>query len=460
MEGDREISRIVIQSRHFNPLPPHGGRRPEDKFDFVVGSHFNPLPPHGGRQGFPEIHLPLPAYFNPLPPHGGRRPEDKFDFVVGSHFNPLPPHGGRQGFPEIHLPLPAYFNPLPPHGGRREHRLSDIEEALHFNPLPPHGGRREIPADWNCHEIISIHSLRMEGDLTQQQQNYVFANISIHSLRMEGDSSFCSSRNGTFYISIHSLRMEGDAQLETIAFERLYFNPLPPHGGRRKVSPGSNGGKNFNPLPPHGGRPILVLEIFPDDLFQSTPSAWRETLVRASFSQNLEISIHSLRMEGDCENKCRVETLSKISIHSLRMEGDCFFSRNILSGTSISIHSLRMEGDDVFIPCHDRNFISIHSLRMEGDYFSNAPCAPPQAFQSTPSAWRETFHRSTNANKSGNFNPLPPHGGRQGHELDKEHLAKISIHSLRMEGDVPFTTFVSGTKKFQSTPSAWRETSS
>ena len=27
-----------------------------------------------------------------------------------------------------------------------------------------------------------------------------------------------------------------------------------------------------------------------------------------------------------------------------------------------------------------------------------------------------------------------------------------------MEGDVPFTTFVSGTKKFQSTPSAWRET--
>ena len=39
------------------------------------------------------------------------------------------------------------------------------EENKHFNPLPPHGGR---PVDsggaWDS-VAISIHSLRMEGDL-------------------------------------------------------------------------------------------------------------------------------------------------------------------------------------------------------------------------------------------------------------------------------------------------------
>ena len=35
-------------------------------------------------------------------------------------------------------------------------------------------------------------------------------------------------------------------------------------------------------------------------LFQSTPSAWRETYHRFYDSDSVEISIHSLRMEGDC----------------------------------------------------------------------------------------------------------------------------------------------------------------
>ena len=34
--------------------------------------------------------------------------------------------------------------------------------------------------------------------------------------------------------------------------------------------------------------------------FQSTPSAWRETFGVLSASPVLDISIHSLRMEGDC----------------------------------------------------------------------------------------------------------------------------------------------------------------
>ncbi len=56
-------------------------------------------------------------------------------------------------------------------------------------------------------------------------------------------------------------------------------------------------------------------------------------------------------------------------------------------------------------------------------------------FQSTPSAWRETDHTIIKTDLQNNFNPLPPHGGRP--------------------GAGPFRT---PRNAFQSTPSAWRET--
>ena len=81
----------------------------------------------------------------------------------------------------------------------------------------------------------------------------------------------------------------------------------------------------------------------------------------------------------------------------------------------------------------------------------------------------------------GNFNPLPPHGGRPEalEQLSAEY--EISIHSLRMEGDTRVPPTGSGQHHFnplpphggrqyaselqcwenvpfQSTPSAWRET--
>ena len=56
---------------------------------------------------------------------------------------------------------------------------------------------------------------------------------------------------------------------------------------------------DFNPLPPHGGRRTFLLMLLLHRTFQSTPSAWRET-DRIHDGRNSEaISIHSLRMEGD-----------------------------------------------------------------------------------------------------------------------------------------------------------------
>ena len=101
-----------------------------------------------------------------------------------------------------------------------------------------------------------------------------------------------------------------------------HFNPLPPHGGRHtghffntvgivfQSTPsawretcenckGSGVVQHFNPLPPHGGRRRLRHNWKPLPLFQSTPSAWRETLFCVKMLDNIRISIHSLRMEGD-----------------------------------------------------------------------------------------------------------------------------------------------------------------
>ena len=102
-------------------------------------------------------------------------------------------------------------------------------------------------------------------------------------------------------------------------------------------------------------------------VFQSTPSAWRETRLAYRYVIHGLISIHSLRMEGDVCRDCHAALHGGISIHSLRMEGDSV-PMHFYDLRYISIHSLRMEGDvAMFIPPLISDRISIHSLRMEGD---------------------------------------------------------------------------------------------
>ena len=192
----------------------------------------------------------------------------------------------------------------------------------YFNPLPPHGGRLKGEYSFFAFPEISIHSLRMEGDtfvtlLSIFQKSFQStpsawretstykhtaeqSGISIHSLRMEGDRKAADPRLPGCAISIHSLRMEGDMATSYV---------------------------------PSG-----------TSLFQSTPSAWRETEIVPTLRLSKYISIHSLRMEGDVSFLLRFQSMC-ISIHSLRMEGDYKIVLNGTYGISISIHSLRMEGD-------------------------------------------------------------------------------------------------------------------
>ena len=252
---------------------------------------------------------------------------------------------------------------------------------------------------------------------------------------MEGDilqRRICGGQT----ISIHSLRMEGDAGNRCL-YCRCFFD--------------------FNPLPPHGGRHITGRLCADPELFQSTPSAWRETS---------PVQTRSTAVVFQSTPSAWRETIQLAT--QLKEE-------------KISIHSLRMEGDLQYLPPRrsQHGFQSTPSAWREtpGAEFSRIP---HNAFQSTPSAWRETHSAAPHMRRTDHFNPLPPHGGRllkwewyddvntfqstpsAWRETPCGEIANdtsiISIHSLRMEGDIAPSPPSMVVLLFQSTPSAWRET--
>ena len=117
---------------------------------------------------------------------------------------------------------------------------------------------------------------------------------------MEGDCPRLECVVVIYRISIHSLRMEGDIVFYRIFPSCQHFNPLPPHGGRRRFSMWM---PNPHIISIHSlrmeGDPSTLIYTVLLSIFQSTPSAWRETVFRFQEFCKLVISIHSLRMEGD-----------------------------------------------------------------------------------------------------------------------------------------------------------------
>ena len=116
-----------------------------------------------------------------------------------------------------------------------------------------------------------------------------------------------------------------------------------------------------------------------------------------------------------------------------------------------------MEGDVIAVIPQLETPISIHSLRMEGDVRHSLKLDREEAFQSTPSAWRETPSDHGTGGADGYFNPLPPHGGRPDAPLRPVavcHFNPLPPHGGRQ--DIMYDR--NRNKIFQSTPSAWRET--
>ena len=148
--------------------------------------------------------------------------------------------------------------------------------------------------------------------------------------------------------------------------------------------------KNFYPRPPGGGR---------------RPARFPPRLSKT-------ISIHALRVEGDRRLRERADRVPEISIHALRVEGDFGRSTRRRQQSLISIHALRVEGD-VRCPAHcSRRCISIHALRVEGDGKKGVGFIKDPSFLSTPSGWRATQQPNPHA-RANNFYPRPPGGGRR-----------------------------------------------
>ena len=79
-----------------------------------------------------------------------------------------------------------------------------------FYPRPPGGGRPQREKWIEFMRNISIHALRVEGDVYTCPLLMCNHTISIHALRVEGDYKHFFNRFAEVKISIHALRVEGD----------------------------------------------------------------------------------------------------------------------------------------------------------------------------------------------------------------------------------------------------------
>ena len=168
-------------------------------------------------------------------------------------------------------------------------------------------------------------------------------------------------------------------------------------------------------------------------IFQSTPSVWRETALQPSQKITPTISIHSLRVEGDASRESY-----GAKVLDFNPLPPCGGRRRVLRER-----------------IKKRQFQSPPSVWRETRFhYSNKVHFP---FQSTPSVWRETPVLGTDRSFLSYFNPLPPCGGRRqcdniffcrrnfnplppcgGRPVQNAIVCgshRISIHSLRVEGD-------------------------
>ena len=146
------------------------------------------------------------------------------------HFNPLPPHGGR---PRYSLATGRYSSfQSTPSAWRETALVVVLPMVCAFQSTPSAWRETYRSSHHRVDRCISIHSLRMEGDIACSFCAAECA-ISIHSLRMEGDLEAL----GDIVVYVQKFQSTPSAWRETESIrkclcDRLYFNPLPPHGGR------------------------------------------------------------------------------------------------------------------------------------------------------------------------------------------------------------------------------------
>ena len=125
-----------------------------------------------------------------------------------------------------------------------------------------------------------------------------------------------------------------------------------------------------------------------------------------------------------------------ISIHALRVEGD-----NLVADRNVAVQNFYPRP-----PGGGRPFPKHLSLSILFDFYPRPPgggrldlrepIAAPEIFLSTPSGWRATYCFAAAAGRRFHFYPRPPGGGRHWCLEAFSDNSWISIHALRVEGDL------------------------
>ena len=213
--------------------------------------------------------------FYPRPPRGGRQRQLLRYAGDDTHFYPRPPRGGRPIAKFLDRMMRLFLSTP---SARRATTRFEVKGPYirHFYPRPPRGGRQSFSGSLTSSTKISIHALREEGDSPLPCTDTGQADFYPRPPR-GGRPEKVLRQLAIFLISIHALREEGDPTQAA-----LLHGPF-----------------NFYPRPPRGGRLINGFQMAQVQLFLSTPSARRATVIDGNNAVSYEISIHALREEGD-----------------------------------------------------------------------------------------------------------------------------------------------------------------
>ena len=194
-------------------------------------------------------------------------------------------------------PTRTNFNPLSPHGER--HTAGQWAWASRgFQSTLPAWGETKDASKMPKGVPISIHSPRMGRDRTQHG-DAPRAAISIHSPRMGRDILRIAYYVNTFLFQ-STLPAWGETTINgELANDFLFQSTLPAWGETRRTASVRHPPQDFNPLSPHGERRRSRGEIVHGIKFQSTLPAWGETIHAQRLHVDGKISIHSPRMGRD-----------------------------------------------------------------------------------------------------------------------------------------------------------------
>ena len=430
-EGDTAFPKWVRIFCNFYPRPPRGGRR-SVCLDFFCKPNISihALREEGDASPYPVIHVFIVFLSTPSARRATCSDPYHHGYLAIS-IHALREEGDLKGWsPLSNLPL---FLSTP--SARRATELALLKTALtgNFYPRPPRGGRRAfVPVgDVGC--SISIHALREEGDSVYFQtvpSSSTF--LSTPSARRATRPEWCEKILSG--ISIHALREEGDRSSSCTTHRPSDFYPRPPRGGRR-YGYGKHKVWVIFLSTPSARRATAVSPSNTYKLtFLSTPSARRATTILARSMQ---------RGEFLSTPSARRATVRSVLSQSSRMD---FYPRPPRGGRlpeiineeeqlDISIHALREEGDES--PRNERH--------LTGDFYPRPPRGGrPYRWQGSHLYYHDFYPRPPRGGRLSEAGTegltvafLSTPSARRATDIAMYHsgVRKISIHALREEGD-------------------------